>query len=738
MKKLTLVVFIVFFVITTYCQNKESNLKFNNDFEVVENGIPVGWNFFNSNNYKIALDSVVVFSGKSSASLEFTGGDSTFISLGYVIPDNYNGRKIKLSGYIKTENVRGYAGLWMRIDPMIDFDNMYDRGVQGTTDWTKYEITLNMRPKETKQIVFGGLLVGKGKIWLDNLEITIDGKSIEKIKPPKIKMLPAKADKEFDKGSKIDFITAENNQIENLKTLGLIWGYLKYYHPNIAKGDYNWDYELFRILPAVMNAADKNDRDRILTAWIESFGSFPQRNEETKTDSEIKIQPDLDWIQNSEFSDELTTLLLKIKTAQRPDENYYIGLLPRVGNPDFKNEDMYASMKYPDTGFRILALFRYWNMIQYYFPYKNLIEEDWKNVLGEFIPRFIETKNDTDYVLTTMELIGRINDTHANIWGGHPALRKYFGMRYAAAELTFIEDKAVVTGFFGEKKGKETGLKIGDIISSVNDKPVEELVQEKLKQYPASNYPTKLRDIAPDLLRTNDTIIKVEYIRNNTKESTVLKTFTTKEAKVYSKYGNNDTCFKIINNEIAYINNESLQRAYLPKIWKSMKNTKGLVIDIRNYPSDFPIYSLSRYLMPERTPFVKITEGNIQNPGLFTFNKTLKAGRKNRNYYKGKVVILVNEISQSSAEFHTMAYRVHPNAIVIGSTTAGADGNVSKIYLPGGIFTMISGVGIYYPDGKETQRIGIVPDIEVKPTIQGIKEGKDELLEKAIEIILGQ
>ncbi len=82
-----------------------------------------------------------------------------------------------------------------------------------------------------------------------------------------------------------------------------------------------------------------------------------------------------------------------------------------------------------------------------------------------------------------------------------------------------------------------------------------------------------------------------------------------------------------------------------------------------------------------------------------------------------------------------MAFRTAPKAVVIGSTTAGADGNVSLIRLPGGISTYISGIGVYYPDGKETQRIGIVPDIEVKPTILGISNGRDELLEKAIEII---
>ena len=165
---------------------------------------------------------------------------------------------------------------------------------------------------------------------------------------------------------------------------------------------------------------------------------------------------------------------------------------------------------------------------------------------------------------------------------------------------------------------------------------------------------------------------------------------------------------------------------------------KGLIIDCRNYPSDFPIYKLSRYLMPKRTPFAKFSKGSIANPGLFTYTRLHKAGIKNKKYFKGKVIILVNETTQSSAEFHSMAYRVNPNATVVGSSTAGADGNVSQFYLPGGISTMISGIGVYYPDGKDTQRVGIVPDIEVKPTIEGIKKGKDEVLEKAIEIINAQ
>ena len=110
------------------------------------------------------------------------------------------------------------------------------------------------------------------------------------------------------------------------------------------------------------------------------------------------------------------------------------------------------------------------------------------------------------------------------------------------------------------------------------------------------------------------------------------------------------------------------------------------------------------------------------------------AGSKRKEpKFKGKVVLLINEVTQSAGEFYAMGCQ-RMGIVLIGSTTAGADGNVSKIYLPG-IKTMISGLGVYYPDGTPTQRVGIIADIKVERTIQGIKEGRDEILERAIEYI---
>jgi len=542
-----------------------------------------------------------------------------------------------------------------------------------------------------------------------------------------------KNDKEFDNWSGIELSRLTNEKPENLQLLGMVWGFLKYYHPAVGKGLYNWDYELFRMMPSYLDAETIVERDQVLLRWINSLGEFKTGKKGVTADkAAIKISPDLDWIGKSGFSPELVAKLNEVRNAKRPEKHYYLALTPGAGNPVFNNENSYSWKNSPDPGFRLLALYRYWNIIQYYFPYKNLIERDWKDVLKEYIPVLISAKNEIAYRLALIRLIGQVHDSHAQVYGQDKSLSDYFGSNYAPAELSFIEGKAVVTGFYHEKYKEETGLATGDVVTSINQKSIDSILVERLPLNPASNYPTQLRNLAAKLLRTTETSINIEIERDHKFYSKVLKTYPM-SALFDNRKQEHDTCFKMLSPRLAYIHNGALKKGHIPKLWEIIRSTEGLIIDIRNYPGDFPLYDLGKYLLPERLPFVKFTTGSIENPGLFSFTKTLKIGKTNKEYYRGKVVILVNEQTQSSAEFHAMAYQVTPGAKVIGSTTAGADGNVSQLFLPGGIKTMISGIGVYYPDGKETQRVGIVPDLEIKPTIEGVKAGRDEVLEKAIE-----
>lgn len=168
----------------------------------------------------------------------------------------------------------------------------------------------------------------------------------------------------------------------------------------------------------------------------------------------------------------------------------------------------------------------------------------------------------------------------------------------------------------------------------------------------------------------------------------------------------------------------------------SAEGHKGLIIDIRNYPSSFMVFALGQHLITERTPFARATNLDLSEPGTFRWTEP-QALEPQELHYGGRVIVLVDAYSQSQSEYTAMAFRAVPGAKVVGSQTAGADGNMSRIPLPGGHHPIISGNGIFYPDKSPTQKIGIVPDIEVLPTIDGIRAARDEVLEIAVHEIVG-
>lgn len=727
MKKLANLLFLLI-GLTAYSQE-----TFNLDFEMAKDGFPVGWQLFGSEEYTVSLDSTDVQRGSRSAMIAYDGDKADFKAWSYTIPANYDGQKIKLTGYMKTENVEGSAGLWMRIDPQVAFDNMQDRAVTGTTGWKQYEIELDLNPNKATQIVLGGLLVGKGKIWLDNLRVTIDGADLKDAKPKEL--LPAAKDTAFNSGSEINFPELDAQLITDLEILGKVWGFLKYYHPAIARGAYNWDYELFRMLPAYLENEGAAARDQLLLDWIKQLGEVPECKDCTETAENAFLKPDLAWITAGDLSQALQEQLLHIQKNRNQGDHYYLSPAPYVGNPRFENEAGYQNMPYPDTGFRLLALYRYWNMIQYFFPYKHQIDKPWNEQLRAYLPKFLEAEDELAYELAAVQLIGDVQDTHANLWGGNNAINEWKGKYYAPVHVRFVENQLAVTDYYNPELKEKVGLEIGDVITRINGEEVGDIVERLGPFYPASNQPTRLRDISADLLRANDREIEISYVRDQEEMTTKLSLYEADSLNIYRWYRrDNEKSYKMLDDNIGYITLKSIKQEDIEPIKETFKDTKGIIIDIRNYPSTFVPFLLGSYFVSDTTAFVKFTSFNLNNPGEFTFGENLDIPNAEETY-RGKLVVLVNELSQSQAEYTAMAFRAGDNTTIIGSTTAGADGNVSTILLPGGMRTMISGIGVFYPDGTETQKVGIVPDITVNPTVEGIRKGKDELLLKAIEVI---
>jgi C-terminal processing protease CtpA/Prc len=524
---------------------------------------------------------------------------------------------------------------------------------------------------------------------------------------------------------------------ERIASFCKLWGFLKYYHPTVAKGKLDWDREFTTRIKEVTSLNTKQEINEYYSEWINRLGKV-KNCKKCKDDipDSLKFNLDLAWLSDTIiFTKNLINQLQFIQNNRNQGKNYYVQQSKFVGNTKYDNEKPYNDSVFPSIELRLLGLSRYWNIINYFFPYKYRIGDDWNKVLVEMVPKFKDSKDTVSYHLAMLELTAKINDSHAGFVTKYT--NQYFGLKWVPFSFKIIDNKAMVTGFYNDSLCKINDIQFGDVFIKVGNLTIEDIIIEKSKYIGASNEATKLRNMYYAIFNGQTDSVNATFERNGViLEKTIYRYYFKDFNYKWTSDNIKDTC-KILDGNIGYLNLGLLQPKQTDWNLKKLKGTKAIIFDVRNYPNG-TMYSIANFLNADIQPFAKFTNPDISYPGVYHYTTPYSCGRNNNTPYAGKVILLFNETSQSHAEFTLMALQTAPNVISIGSQTAGADGNVSLITFPGNYKTYMTGIGVYYPDGRETQRVGIVPDIEIKPTIEGLKLKRDEVLEKAIEIINGK
>lgn len=709
--------------------------------------LPIGQyisNRLDTSEFKIDYQSItgivkqIQIDKKKNSTINNTGTISNYINL------NKSRGEIILECNLSVLNLskNGLSGLFCEATDsngnVIVFNNMSDWKISESKYLKKYVLKMPFDQPISK-IVWGVYVSGTGKLSAQNISLNI-------------------TDGEFSREWENAFsnrIKSDSGLVRKLSSFSKIWGFLKYYHPIVAQGKMNWDSVLVDNIPKIFRARNNVEYNTIVNNILVSLGNVQICDScQKRFPDSLLINCDMRFLKEPILNASNRNKLNLIKNNHQSIKNFYVTTSSRgTPNPEFINESTFKSMKLPDVNYRILALFRYWNVINYFYPYKYAIGNDWNNSLTSLIPEFINSRTIQKYHKSILLMNSAIHDSHAAYIKGisltdlptilsDPSTDQ---KRYVSLPLCIkpFEENGLVLEI-DSIFSRATGIRKGDIILSINNLSISEKVKKYYPFISASNKPfkdyilTKV-NILSTFLISKDSTIDINYVSDKKVRRIRMKYdmmgFINYFKNKYSSHSvqKEQSGYKFLLDSVVYINPGRIDSVSLTSIISNLRAVKAIVIDFRIYPKYY-IGNLLPHLINNGKSGVKFQWPNLSYPGTLAPSSTQLF--KTSGNFTGQIFVLIDETSLSQSEFWAMQFKnASRRALAIGRATAGADGDVSTIAIPGNIALGFSGIRINYPDGKETQRIGIQPNIEVKYNLNDIISGRDAILEEALSRI---
>jgi len=399
----------------------------------------------------------------------------------------------------------------------------------------------------------------------------------------------------------------------------------------------------------------------------------------------------------------------------------------------FPAERKYEDMHYPSREYRLLALFRFWNAIQLFYPYKHLLDRDWEGALTTFIPRFEKAKDAAEYALTVAELSTLVQDGHTNV-RGHPELEKrgLTGVN-APLEVMELDGQAVVVKVLDTEAAP--GLAVGHVIETVDGKPLAERVKALEPYITASHEAHRRFRLLTRALSGPEGSQATLGVRDGVGQQKQVR--VTRSLQSLQKPGKNEP-WRVLADNIGYVDLTRLQRADVATVFEKLKGTKAIVFDMRGYPNG-TAWGIAPYLNTRGARHAAVFERNLVSgedlSGRFKFFQELP--KDDVPLYRGKTVMLIDERAISQSEHSGLFFEAANGTTFIGSPSAGANGDITDVVLPGGLSVVFTGHDVRHVDGRQLQRVGLRPQVHVRPTLAGVQAGRDEVLERALEFLRG-
>lgn len=408
-----------------------------------------------------------------------------------------------------------------------------------------------------------------------------------------------------------------------------------------------------------------------------------------------------------------------------------------------KKDAPYPEMEFPEKEYRLLALFRFWNVINYFFPYKDLIGTDWNEILPKYIGQFEANKDAAEYRLTAGKMVAEIKDSHG--FFNPPRLKSPTPFLFPPTVEAFAENQTYISGVLDEN----SGFKRGDVVLAADGEPIAKILEKFTVRVAASTTQAMMRQVHTYGIfrgaKNSKAVFKVRGLDGKERMVETVRNVAASDPR-FAQFNNRKRktpIVQILSSGFAYVDLNRLTNAEVDQMFETIKNAPAVIFDMRGYPNGTawtiaprltklksPVAALFSRPMPEAISF-----NDGESPSA-TYSFAQRLPEAKGEIYSGKVVMLIDENAQSQSEHTALFFETaRPDITFVGTPTAGANGDITNLVLPGNITVTFSGHNVRHADGRQLQRLGIQPNIKAAPTIRGIVDGKDEILDAAIKFL---
>lgn len=411
----------------------------------------------------------------------------------------------------------------------------------------------------------------------------------------------------------------------------------------------------------------------------------------------------------------------------------------------------YDSDPYPFMGARLLAAARLWSAIRVRHVHRDLYDEDIDALLERTIPRLEAARVATEYAAALMPMVSALDDLPSNLWG--PSADSVRGPASVPFRVRWIEERAIITDVIRDSVTRALGLDTGMEVTAADGFPMLAWITDHRTAVSAPNSWSRMRALMPQVALgpSGGALFRLRDMMNRERQLNIPRSVAYVAPLVLPERPLLNGV-RTLPGDIVYLDVERLPVDSTAAILARSRSARGWIVDlrgtlgagqadamlaaVRTVPEAVTAREVRRYdSEPCATPTVRDARA------LCAVTREIRA-RVSRGdtagHYTGRIVALIDERTAGDMERLAIALDAVAPVTFIGSSSAGAPGEVMNVELPGLLQVALPIVEIRRSDDAQLQRVGITPSVEVRLTVRGVRSGFDDVIERAQQWLVQQ